>query len=218
MEVQRHGFDWESDIKRIVFGITKEAEDEFRLTYTAKWDIPIELNNGVNISIKTCGSDTVCMADPIRIFTQNPEHTNTCIVVFYKQTGNEKVLTRIVEWSLNDVPLLFGTVTLREIQELQDAIKLFPKNKNIKSDPVYRKKLDDMAAALNAKSGVMTFNRKIDSKKQRRLQCSISRFDEFITKHSHLVLYDTTEPILRNVRIRDRIVSGPRVFNQERDE
>lgn len=217
MECQRHGFDWENEIKRKVFGISKEEEEAFRLSYTAKWDIPKELNRvdeDVNISIKTTGSDTVCMGDALRIFTQNPEDINTCIVVFYKQQGNEKVLTRILEWFLNDIPLLFGSVTLNEIQALQQAIVKFPKYKELKHDPEYKKKLTDMAAQLNAKSGVIKFNRKIDSKTQRRLQCSIPKFDAFITENSHLVAYDTPEPILREVRIVDRIVSGPRCFEE----
>ena len=215
MECQRHGFDWENEIKRKVFGISKEEEEEYKLSYTAKWDSPKELNRvdeGVNISIKTSGSDTVCMGDAIRIFTQEPSDINTCIVIFYKQRGNEKIIARIVEWFLNDIPLLFGTVTLKELQELQQAIIQFPKNQRLEDHPEYKKKLTDMANVLNAKSGALKFNRKIDSKKQRRLQCSVSGFDAFITKNSHLVAYDTSEPILREVRITDRISSGPRVF------
>ncbi len=214
METQRHGFDWEIEIKRKVFGITEQQEADFKLHYTSKWDIPKELHDGGgNISIKTSGSDTVCMGDAIRIFNQNPDETNTCIVVFYKQEGNEKVINRIVEWKL-DKKLLFEDVTLDELQELQQAIVNFPKHTRLCNDQEYKQKLTDMASALNAKSGALKFNRKIDSKTQRRLQCSISGFDAFITKNSHLVVYDTPLPILRDVRITERIVSSPRTFDE----
>lgn len=212
MECQRHGFQWEIDIKRNVFGI---SEEEDKLSYTAKWDIPKELNridDGVNISIKTTGSDTVCMGDAIRIYEQNPGDINTCIVIFYKQRGEQKVLTRIVEWVLNDLKALFGNVTLQEVRELQQAVVSFPKNKRLSDVPEYKQKLTDMANILNAKSGAIKFNRKIDSGSQRRLQCSISGFDAFITKNSHLVAYDTPNPILRDVEITRSILSGPRVF------
>lgn len=215
MECQRHGFDWEIDIKRKVFGVSEEEETAFRLMYTSKWDIPRELNkidNGVNISIKTSGSDTVCMGDAMRMFTQVPGDMNMCIVVFYQQQGDKKVVSRVIEWFLNDTKLLFNNVTLAEVEEFRDAILSFPKHRRLRDYPEYRAKLTDMAKKLNEKSGAMKFNRKLDSKTQRRLQCSISGFDAFITANKRLVAYDRPVPVVRGVAIAPFIVSGPRVF------
>ena len=42
---------------------------------------------------------------------------------------------------------------------------------------------------------------KVDSKSQRRLQCSIRKLNEFIEKNNSLVLSDTTECVLRGISI-----------------
>ena len=52
---------------------------------------------------------------------------------------------------------------------------------------------------------------KVDSKNQRRVQCSIPKIDELFDKYPEFVISRTKEPIIRDFTITASIESGPRV-------
>jgi len=78
-EVQGHGFSWEKELLRNVYGVTEADIKSIR--YTSKMDLPAALNtlDHCDLSIKTsCSPNAVCMADCLRIYdavhSGNPFH------------------------------------------------------------------------------------------------------------------------------------------------
>jgi hypothetical protein len=63
---------------------------------------------------------------------------------------------------------------------------------------------------LNAKSGIVRFNPKIDSKVQRRLQCSIPNYESTVG----LIVSTTPGSVVRGVAISETIDSTSRVRNR----
>lgn len=197
-ENQYHGFVWESEIKTKVFGITEESR------YTATHDID---KSDETISIKTTGNGTLCMGDALRVFEYTPNVTHTCITVQYEQRETHKVVTNVYELDLTNRALLWGNITKQDIEELDRLVRSMPAKIR---DATIDKAITNKKKEMNAKSGVIKFNPKIDSKAQRRLQCSIPKF----AGYPALVKSSTTQPIVRGILIMSSILSGRRVRNR----
>jgi hypothetical protein len=203
-ENQQHGFLFEDDIKTKVFNNPPPAP------YTAPHDVDRShnpFNSNEHISLKATGRPTVDMADALRVFGYEDGIDHTCIVVQYEQREGEKVLTHVYELDLMQRELLYGRVTKQDIEELNDLVRSMPRGQR---DPEIDRAITAKKKELNAKSGAMRFNPKIDGDKQRRLQCSIPKF----ATYPSLVKSVTTDPIVRGVRIVASIVSGRRVRNR----
>ena len=202
MASQQHGFTWEDEIKNNVFHVVD------RVGYTAIDDIPESFNNGTPASIKTYGASTVFFSDAIRMFQNTGREKYEAICLHYDQEDETKTLTHIAEVDLSaSRNLLFGEITLLELQALDREIKSLPKGK-----------LTDEARAaihahkdrLNAKSGWMKLSPKMDSGSQRRLQCSLPKFPTFLSENSARILYQTKDGKLRGVQLTKTIESGKR--------
>jgi hypothetical protein len=144
------------------------------------------------------------MSDALRIYDYCPSDKHTAIVVQYKQVDETKVVRSVYELDLSNKELLFGTVTREELMELIQTIRNVPPGT---PDPGLLRNIHVMKKQLNAKSGVVQFNPKLDSKHQRRLQCSIPKFSQ----HPNLIRCHTTDPIVRGVGILATLVSRRRV-------
>ena len=198
---QNHGFLWEDEIKTKVFQCFVPAG------YTDTHDIDKAynpFNPRENISIKASGSGTVCMGDALRVFNYSPEDVHTAIVLRYTQTEDAKVLTGVYELDLDNRELLWGRVTRDDIQSLVDLVHSQPSGRR---DAEIDNQSKAMKKTLNAKSGVVRFNPKIDSKTQRRLQCSITNFASIPA----LIRTSNLEYLVRGVRIAATVLSGRRV-------
>lgn len=207
-ESQKHGFLWESEIKTNVFGLTGLD------TYTAVHDIDRNRNNlnpNENVSIKTTGNATLCMGDALRVFDYEDGVEHTCIAIQYEQREQQKVLTSVYEIDLTKREILWGGVTKQDVEELDRLVRSMPANRR---DPELDKAIAHKKKELNAKSGAIRFNPKIDSKSQRRLQCSIPKF----ATYPSLIKTSTTQPIVRGVTIAASIESGRRVRNRRVQE
>lgn len=212
MASQAHGFIWEAAIKYRAFRVLRPYP------YTAPFDIPAEdnrFNGDENISIKTCKGDRAECGDPLRIFGYANYPTVTMIALRYKQdTSTTKKLQHIHEISIGGAAthdILFGAVTEEEVKELIALVKRLPP-----PGPGH----DEIRAAvhaekkrLNEKSGIIRFNPKMDSKGQKRIQCSIPKLSSFISAYPGLLISSTTEPIVRGVEIPTSIESVPRQRN-----
>jgi hypothetical protein len=199
-ESQRSGFTWEDNVLEAVFQTRRGG-------YTDPHDCPKERNRfdpTENVSVKTTGSNTVFLSDALRVFDYCPSDKHTAIVVQYTQTATNKVVRSVYELDLNDKELLFGSVTRQEIVDLIHLIRSVPPGP---PNPELRRNIHSMKKQLNDKSGIVQFNPKLDSKTQRRLQCSIPKFPQC----PNLVRSHTTEPIVRGVTILHCIDSGRRV-------
>lgn len=200
-ENQQHGSLWESEIKTNVFGIVGPDP------YTAVHDIPRArntLNPNENVSIKTTGSGTLCMGDALRVFAYEPGVEHTCIVIRYVQNAEQKTLTHVYELDLMQRDVLWGSVTKEDIESFVALVRSMPPNCRI---PEIDQAIIQKKKELNAKSGAIRFNPKIDSKGQRRLQCSIPNF----TSYSALMKSNTPDPLVRGVKIAATLLLGRRV-------
>jgi hypothetical protein len=203
-ESQLHGFTWENEVKRKVFNM------DTSIGYTSIHDIPKEfncMNCNENISIKTTGSGTLCMGDPLRIWDYSDDEIHTGMVLRYRQEGGVKRLVSTREITLNNRALLFGSVTREEIVALSDLIKSHPRDRR---DPAIDAEIVRVQKELNAKSGIMQFNPKIQTKIQRRLQCSIPNYESA----EGLITATADGPVVRGVPITEVIDSTPRARNR----
>jgi len=147
------------------------------------------------------------MASALRVYGYEEGVEHTAIVVQYKQQDDKKILTHVYELDLMQRELLYGRVTQQDIEELDALVRSMPLFQRV---PEIDRAITAKKKELNAKSGIMRFNPKIDSEKQRRLQCSIPKF----ASYPSLVKSVTTEPVVRGVQIISSIDSGRRVRNR----
>ena len=178
---QKHGFIWENEIKKAVFGIEPEQNN------TDKYDVPCEknkLDSNENISIKTVASNTIWCSDILKFYDYNFENgkKNTMIVITWKQDGDSKIIVSNCEINYNQEmhKECFGDVTRTEIKDYVAYIKSIPHGKT--SDQIkniYKEKKNILQKKNSMK---ITINPKVDTKKQRRVQCSIPNFEKLLKK------------------------------------
>jgi len=167
-ERQRHGFQFEDWLKKQFFDIF----------YTSKWDVPGELNPqhpGVPISIKTAKWQSgVGFGDALRQF--NVHEPFDLVVAFWEVSKGKKKIVKITETLISKKAWrgYWGGLQLEDLQGLDKLIK----NRKMGYQKV-RVKAKAYKKKAESKCGIMTLNPKIDSKDQRRLQCSISFGDFF---------------------------------------
>jgi hypothetical protein len=202
---QEHGFEFQKIVEREVFGLR-----ELPVSYTGTHDIPKEynkFNRNENVSIKATGSNSIGLGDVLRIYDYSLTETHTAIVIYYQQVGDRKNIRKIVEFSLDDKRALFGDVSRAEIVSLIREIRSVPIGISPAELNVRRTRINAMTKELSKRSTVR-FNSKIDSKTQRRLQCTLTVIPPSI------VSYSEDSALIRNVWITDHVVSGVRVRNR----
>ena len=175
MQSQMHGFTFENSIRSKIFNLPKENNSVYIHDIHHSKNI---LNMNENVSIKTTGSNTICCGDILRFYDYDFLKTNTIIVIKYDQVSNEKIIKNIYEIDYNKEchKLLFGELTYNKIKDYDLYIKNIPKGKvsyNEKNKYLkYKKELEKDNNCL------IKINPKVDSKYQRRVQCSISNFED----------------------------------------
>jgi hypothetical protein len=206
-EVQQHGLVFEQWVRDTFFAGYRPP------SATQKWDIPAHVNRAhgeVPVNPKAAKYGTpVDLGDAVRQF--RIDEPFILVVGFWQQVGSEKRFVNIVapriapeQWRR-----LWGPVTLADLERLDRVVKdrtLTPEQAR--------------AAALQIKSAppftesIIVVNPKIDSRTQRRLQCSI-RFDDVFR---HLVPGGNREPqaqpSLWGVAFPAPIASEPRTFSR----
>lgn len=210
MESQAHGFTWENHIKDI-YGIQTVAN------YTRKNDIDPDENkiDGCAVSIKTSGGISVDMGDARRIFEATGGDPYRMVVVKYDQIDNRKVLASVLEVDLTGArEILFGDLTYQEISDFHEELKRIPPGRVQKEDKLYLSR----SAELNRKSKEIILRPKVDSKKQRRLQCSFTNIDYFCHNYPSRLLYRSSEGIFKGVQMPTTIDSGRRTRHPRTNE
>ena len=211
-ESQAHGFIWEDEIKKNVYKINTTQN------YTGIYDIPADQNkiDGMNVSIKTTQGKNVDMGEIARFFksvSALEEKGMNMIVLIYKQIESKKVLQKVIELNLikSDINLLFNSLTLEEIEIYVDFIKNIPKGKE---DEKIKKERFLKQDLLNKKSGFIKLRTKVDSKIQRRVQCS---FPDFLGFCDHVPeRFTVTDGKLHGVQLTNKLESPPRKRNKEK--
>ena len=200
---QKHGFDFENEIRTKVFNLNEEINN------LNIYDIPAKdnkFNNNENISIKITQNVIFC-SDILRFYNYDFNQQNTIIVGKYTQIGDIKNINEIIEIDYNQElhTYLFGTITKEIIEKYIQMIKAIPNGKVTKDDRDYyinfKKKL------MKDYSMNICINPKVDSRNQRRVQCSIKKIpDNCIITRS----YDS----VRGVKINTVLQSGRRIRNK----
>jgi len=208
---QGHGFQFENIIKCQVFGLSPEKNN------TCKYDISCTdniWNNNECISIKSTKytkSSAICCGDILRFYEYDLTKQNTIIVVCYKQDNYQnKSIKEIYEINYNKEfhKLLFGNITKPELIKYVEFIKNIPKGRvpvRIKND--YKNIKKHLQTSYNMK---ITINPKVDSKNQRRVQCSIPNFTNLLEHNPCFIKSYSKSPILRGITITSLIYSGIR--------
>ena len=144
--------------------------------YTAKFDIPAHRDpygQGLPTSVKTSrftGPKTlVCLSDAVRIAGLTEVPRMRLLVALYQQQGQEKVFSEVREYLIeaDEWRKIMGDVPVEMIEDFHLALKEPDHKKARAVARDWKKRLADEFPSS------MRWNPKIDSKNQRRLQCSV---------------------------------------------
>jgi hypothetical protein len=201
---QSHGFVFENEIRHKVFGLSTHTND------TNTHDISKKNNRfdlTENISIKTTGKNDVCCGDILRFYEYDFQDKNTIILGKYVQTTEHKKITEILEIDYNaDLhTILFGTITHDELKAYVSMIKSLSHgrvSKSTRAEILKKKKELEIKHCM-----YIQISPKIDSNKQRRVQCRIRNIDDLINKHPEFLLSKSVSGVIRDVYI-DTIITS----------
>lgn len=206
---QAYGFYVENEIREKIFGLEKNNND------TKIHDIPREenkYNNFENISIKTTIKNTIYCGDILRFYDYKFDNNiiNTIIIVKYSCINNYNIISEIIEMNYTEGlhTYLFGSASRAIIADFVKYVKNIPKNiVNCADLTTYRNNCISMSKNIMKSSKMnIAINTKIDSKSQRRVQCSISNVETLLTNLPHLIIsrnYPNLEN--KNISIGNRI-------------
>ena len=178
MEVQSHGNDYEDFVIKRLTGKSKKEYDSLKGKggYTSAMDLVEGLLVDKNYSIKTAKGNKVDCGDILR---RRSEKSYTVVVGQWRQDGDTKVIH--TEYTFNvkpeDYSKLWGSMTYEQVKEFDQYVKSIPKTRegqqSTKAERTRRK------SEIACKDALMVIHPKVDSKSQRRVQCSF-KIDEMI--------------------------------------
>ena len=201
MEVQAHGNQYEDYVIRERTGMSKDEYDAKKENgYTSEFDLASGLAVDYNGSIKTTKNNTICCSDLLRKMKHNDYHL---IVGVYKQDGKQKKFHTEYEFFITpeDYDTLWGEMKYNDVEAFVNYVKSIPAGKEAQqSTKSVRKTFQE---EVQCKKALFKINPKVDSKKQRRVQCSL-HIDKLIAAG---IQYNKTA-------IDYTVVSGPRQFNK----
>lgn len=209
---QESGFKFENLIKSYIFNLPEDINN------TDLHDIPKEkniFNKNENISIKSTLSNTIYCGDIINFYNYNFDEKNTIILIKYYQINRKKKIEKIYEIDYNKdmFEILFGNLPKQEIQTYIEKIKNIPKNINNEEAKKYFDYINERDILKNKYNQKILINPKVDSKLQRRVQCSIPNFYNLLKE---FIIYESSieKPNrIRNKEIPLYIISGKRKRN-----
>lgn len=214
VEVQKHGFTFEKWVRDTLFG-------GYEGNYMQKWDVPPDQNKhpaihsshrALPVSIKTAGfGSPIGLGDALR--QRSTDQPFVMIAGFWHQrTKTEKWFEAIgaAKFSAKAWASLWGTLTLERIAELDALVK----DTSIRYDVVRRRAQEWKALHADDSGSRIVLNPKIDSKTQRRVQCSLpfDVFWEFAGEEP--VRLDAPE--LYGIPFENPIVSRARTFKKKK--
>ena len=200
-EVQAHGNYFEDLKIRELTGYSKDDYDSFKNNgYTSSMDIVKGLYYYKDVSIKTAKGKKVDCGDILR---RRSETEYDIIIGLWDQVGDNKIFSK--EYTFHIKPehetILWGNMTYEKLREFDEYIKSIPEGRDAQQNTkVERQLLKTITEDVNAQ---MKIHPKVDSKKQRRVQCSF-KIDEIISSGVEYTKKDI------NIRIK----SSARKFNK----
>ena len=171
MEVQAHGNSYENDVIMSRTGYTKDEYDALKGGgYTDEFDLVSGLIVDYNGSVKSTGNNTIDCAD----IQKKMEHTEYNLIVGqYDQVGDSKVFHTEYEFYITpaDYGVLWGKMKKEHIDAFVGYVKSIPKGKEAQQETKVARKV--FKEEIEDKQALYTINAKVDSKSQRRVQCSL---------------------------------------------
>lgn len=207
-EVQHHGLVFEEWVDDTFFGGYRPPG------YTQKWDIPAAINRdhgGLPVNPKAIKYRTpVDLGDALRQF--DIDEPFILIIGYWVQEGDHKRIVNIVAPVITPATMrkLWGDITREDLVKLDTLIK----DRSLDYREV-RKQAQAMKKSPPFNTSIITLNPKIDSKGQRRLQCSLSfaKVFKYLAPDADDSIQE--QPILWGVPFSDTIASKPRSFDNE---
>ena len=171
MEVQAHGNYYEDLKTRQITGLGKAEYDALKENgYTSGMDIMKGLMSPYDYSIKTSKGNTVDCGDILR---RRQETDYNLVVGCYSQVGDNKVFYS--EYTFYIRPeheqKLWGRMNYNQLAEYVDYIKNIPAGKEAQQETKTERTV--LKNCISDKNALMVIHPKVDSKKQRRVQCSV---------------------------------------------
>jgi len=210
---QSHGLFRDSEIRQKIFLLPPCIND------SKKFDIPCSKNrfdNKENISIKTSGNNTINCGDILRFYSRDIEDNKiTIILVKYKQIDNRKQINEILEIDYSEElkHILFGSVTKDVLENYVQYVKKIP-SRNVTNEMKnsYKKLKKEIQQKHNMQINISP---KVDSKNQRRVQCSIPNIDKLLMKYPKFLISKTCGSLIRGIAITPVIQSIKRIRNKK---
>ena len=209
-EVQQHGIAFEAWIRQTFFDGYQPK------SYTQKWDIPAEVNRrfgGLPVNPKAAKYGTaVGLGDALRQFDINEPFI--LLLGFWQQDDGVKRFVNITPVTIHPEVwrMLWGPVTRADLERLDALIK----DRSLDYREV-RQRAQAMKRAPPFNEALITLNPKIDSKRQRRLQCSLSFDRLFDLLASHADRAPRSRPELWGVAFPGPLTSTERTFPRDAD-
>ena len=175
MEVQAHGNYYEDLKTKQITGLSKDEYDALKENgYTSGMDIMKGLMSAYDYSIKTSKGNTVDCGDILR---RRQETDYNLVVGCYSQVGDNKVFYS--EYTFYIRPeherTLWGRMNYNQLAEYVDYIKNIPAGKEAQQETKTERTV--LKNCIEDKNALMKIHPKVDSKKQRRVQCSLKMSD-----------------------------------------
>lgn len=220
-ENQGHGKTWERDLGLNVYKAT-EAELN-SVSHTAPIDVPRAFNrlDGTDISIKVSGSDTIDMADCVRVFDEvsSGQKIHMTVVLWSQLNPTTKKLKSVTEVDLTaSVELLYGKVSRDQLVALVAAAKAVGKVRpdvSAETRAAQIKTAYAMRDELHKMTGLMHFHLMFYTNNPSRVQGQFTQFGRFVQENPSRVVATSQTGEFRGGRLTEEIVSTPRVRNKK---
>ena len=175
MEVQAHGNYYEDLKTRQITGLSKADYDALKENgYTSGMDIMKGLLSAYDYSIKTSQGNKVDCGDILR---RRQETDYNLVVGCYSQVGDNKVFYS--EYTFYIRPeherKLWGKMNYNQLAEYVDYIKNIPAGRDAQQETKTERTV--LKNCIEDKNALFRIHPKVDSKKQRRVQCSVKMSD-----------------------------------------
>ena len=178
MEVQSHGNDYENLVIKRITGKGKKEYDKLKGKggYTSSMDIVKGLLSDKDRSVKTTNGNKVDCGDILR---RMREKEYEIIVGQYRQDGGNKIVHTEYVFNIKpeDYDKLWGTMKYELVEEYDRFIKSIPKTRE--GQQATKEERTRIKNNIACKDALMVIHPKVDSKSQRRVQCSF-KIDQMI--------------------------------------
>jgi len=213
-EVHKHGNLFEAEIINTLTGKSKE---EYQTLMEGGYTSSFDMAKGVggsdkNYSIKATGSSSIGCGDILRFFKHCRDTDFTMIVGVWKQINpTQKQYSEIYEinFTTETFSKVWGSMTLDMLEPFDKYVKSIPPGREARdaNKKLWKEKRKEIFNQVE--KCLMKIDAKIDSKNQRRVQCSVA-LDDLIGNGLTVTKYTDNYHTIQLPYVQD---SEPRTFN-----